>query len=710
MDKKKIAQILSLLIVIVAAVCLSLIGGLVAKEEGNAISSEEAVKALSALDSTAGEIEIDNKEKFTYGDLKEVISEFGIDYSINKSDSKKIGKDEFYEIYDKLIEKYYDGVVAKKELIVIGTSGNVENSPNGTVYTDEGVYEYSDLFLDGYIDNVVEVYVKENEIVAFSSIISNEVCYKNIWIYNASGNFVNAYIECVDRSFYVDKLEQDVEAVLADVSMINGEVSTITIKNDKISGKVLSVTADYIEVEGYGKVEIDADFKMYKNYNGFEKLRRQDILVGYELQDFVVAEGKICGAIAMYPFEVNNIRVVLKTTGFKSIYHNSVKVSCEGGFYVYSGENLSQVTMVEDGTSLILEKNSKMIKNSRVKLVPVYSGNRIKVESIERNQGNPEYPGTLEIASNSNGIYIINEVNLESYLKLVVPSEMPAGYGVEALKVQAVCARSYAYNQLVKNDYGELGAHIDDSTSYQVYNNITEYQSSNQAVDETCGQVMSLNGEVITAYYYSTSCGHGSNIEIWGKSPESCGYITSHTINSDNTYYDLTTNDSFYNYITQTNPADFDCQFPLYRWNAYLSLEDINTYYKSKASVGKIKSIDVIKRLAGGIVQEIVVTGEKGTYLVEGELTARRFFGNSEIEFTNNNGKTFSMSSLPSGFFSLNPVYEKDTLVGYEIIGGGYGHGLGMSQNGAYAMTKQNYKYEEILKFFYTGIELSKIY
>ena len=65
---------------------------------------------------------------------------------------------------------------------------------------------------------------------------------------------------------------------------------------------------------------------------------------------------------------------------------------------------------------------------------------------------------------------------------------------------------------------------------------------------------------------------------------------------------------------------------------------------------------------------------------------------------------------MPSGFFALNPIYEGKVLAGYEIVGGGYGHGLGMSQNGAYAMTKAGYTYDAILKFFYSGIEITQIY
>ena len=80
---------------------------------------------------------------------------------------------------------------------------------------------------------------------------------------------------------------------------------------------------------------------------------------------------------------------------------------------------------------------------------------------------------------------MINELYLEDYLKKVVPSEMPASYEKEALKTQAVCARTYAYRQIQGNTYGAYGADVDDSTSFQVYNNTQTNERTDQAVDET---------------------------------------------------------------------------------------------------------------------------------------------------------------------------------------------------------------------------------
>lgn len=742
MNKNKIGLLLGMLVIITAAVCVFLIGRILyEKPDYECITNKEAAKMIAALEDGFEEIgsshdlqEDDNRylkfviergimnscednENLNNKNLVKILEYYGIEEEVFedlqlKLNHKKraVAQNDFFIIYEYIRSHGYEDIVSLKELTVVATPGNMEEVPAWTVYTDDGIYTFYSLFMDGYQDNRIRVYVRGTEILGIREVVSTEIVYRNVWIYEGNASIITTYIEGIDRTFYPDGLTEEVSNVLADICLSNGIVTAVNIKTDTINGKVLSVTNEYVEIEGYGRVNFDPEYKLYKNYGGFAQIGYEDILVGYELQDFIVADGVICGAIIQYPFEVKNIRIILRNSGFESIYHDEVEVTCDGDYYIMSGKELSNVVRVSAGDSFLLDMDSKIIRNERIRIVPVNDKNRITINSIERSQGNPSYPGSLEISSDESGIYIVNEVNLEEYLKLVVPSEMPAGYGVEASKVQAVCARSYAYNQLLNNDYMEYGAHIDDSTWYQVYNNTEEYSTSSQAVDETCGEVMTYEGDVITAYYYSTSCGHGSNIGIWGKTEDTCPYITAHTINSDNQYVDLTTNEAFYNFISSKNNSDFDSSFPLYRWKTYLTMEEINKLYKDKANVGTITSVDVIERLAGGSVNQVVITGIKGTYLVEGEMNARKFFGDGSIEWTNNREKKFSMNSLPSGFFSFHPVYEKNTLKGYEILGGGYGHGLGMSQNGAYQMTRENYTYEEILKFFYNGIEITKIY
>lgn len=94
----------------------------------------------------------------------------------------------------------------------------------------------------------------------------------------------------------------------------------------------------------------------------------------------------------------------------------------------------------------------------------------------------------MEVRCLGNGYTLVNSLPLERYLQDVVPSEMPASYEPEALKAQAVCARSYACIQLLRGDLAEYGAHIDDSTAYQVYNRVTDVKAAREAVIATQGK------------------------------------------------------------------------------------------------------------------------------------------------------------------------------------------------------------------------------
>ena len=176
---------------------------------------------------------------------------------------------------------------------------------------------------------------------------------------------------------------------------------------------------------------------------------------------------------------------------------------------------------------------------------------------MEKSYGNPEYRGTLEVALQDEGLLLINDVLIEEYLYAVVPSEMPNRFGVEALKVQAVCARSYAYRQLLNNSYSRYGAHVDDSVNYQVYNNVQEKEEATEAVRETYGEVASYDGNPITTYYYSTSCGHTSDNSVWGGNPDSCPYLVSETVNPDREETDLSDEETFAEYIRNDNEKDF---------------------------------------------------------------------------------------------------------------------------------------------------------
>ena len=129
---------------------------------------------------------------------------------------------------------------------------------------------------------------------------------------------------------------------------------------------------------------------------------------------------------------------------------------------------------------------------------------------------------------------------MEDYLKKVVPSEMPASYEKEALKAQAVCARTYAYMQIQSNTYSRYGAQVDDSTNFQVYNNVATDANTASAVQETYGKLLLYEGKPIEAYYFSTSCGYTTDGTIWGADLSSVPYLKGVAVRNGGEVPDLT--------------------------------------------------------------------------------------------------------------------------------------------------------------------------
>ena len=302
------------------------------------------------------------------------------------------------------------------------------------------------------------------------------------------------------------------------------------------------------------------------------------------------------------------------------------------------------------------------------------------------------------------------QLEIEEYLKKVVPSEMPSSYNLEALKCQAVCARSYAYTELVNNTYSQFGAHIDDSVQYQVYNNSPVAESTNQAIEETKGQVLRYNGETVKTYYYSTSCGSTTDVSLWGSSQESYPYFVAECVTSVSDNRVLQDEKTFEQFIKNVNENDYDYGCSLYRWSMYETVDEISDAFKrfSGKDVGTISDIQVTKRVSGGACVEVKVTGSKGETLISGESNIRAVFGNSKITMQTFAGEA-NYANLPSTFCIFEKVVENGKTTGFKITGGGYGHGIGMSQNAAQKMS-ETMNYSQILEFFYPNTTLGLIY
>lgn len=326
------------------------------------------------------------------------------------------------------------------------------------------------------------------------------------------------------------------------------------------------------------------------------------------------------------------------------------------------------------------------------------------------------YHGAFEIVKNEdyNGFYLVNLIELQDYLKGVVPNEMPVAFGLEALKAQAVAARNYVLTPRTQA-YKEFN--VVDSVASQVYFGAnTEEDIATRAVMETDGIVALYGNEMILALYSSTAGGYTESYSNAFSDPNTKifpapGKPYLRAVPDRQEFQPLDTEESAREFYEYRVPS-FDINSPYYRWVKTWSpaeLENtlkstlaaqsktgfVHPVYNSKDDIGTIKDIKVMRRGISGKVMEVEILTTKGCYRITKELVVRRVFQKDGI-------------SLPSA----NVVFEKEldkygNVTAIKAYGGGFGHGVGMSQFGAgYMATKLNQPYYNILRHYYTGINL----
>lgn len=588
---------------------------------------------------------------------------------------------------------------------------------------------------------------------------------KNVWITDAEADRITIFCDGEKETFFLEAETEGSDSVpapeqmreqLADVELTDELVSAVVLKTDKFTGRVLSANENGIEIEGRGRIPLAEDYKGYRLYRELTMCTFADLTFGYANADFIQENGEICGILLAREANMEDIRVLIKTSDYVDILHTEVILTANSDFLLQygSGENI-QEELFPKGDKITIDMDSDYFVGERISIVPAVLTGRIQLLSVNRSQGIPSYRGHIELLRTAEGIAVVNELPLEEYLFSVVPSEMPASYPLEALKAQAICARTYAYGHMLRAGYPRYGAHVDDSTSYQVYNNITEADSTTTAVKETYGQmILTDEGIVANTYYYSTSCGVGTTASIWktveaqmldylkssrlSQSPENPvqtddGAVAagSTEITAETIAEELSEEESFRDFITQTHAEDYEAQEGWYRWtytvkeidvdriletlkNRYeangkliLTLKDGDYSSQSIKNFSKVTDITIVKRGPGGVADELVIATDKGTYKIISEYNIRAVLCDGVTRVVRQDGSEVSMPILlPSAFFVIEPSHDKKNMIGYNIIGGGFGHGVGMSQNGAKNMALQGLGAEQILNFFYEGCKI----
>jgi len=365
------------------------------------------------------------------------------------------------------------------------------------------------------------------------------------------------------------------------------------------------------------------------------------------------------------------------------------------------------------------------------------AGNLVTINSYTPNGGtekaiNKKYRGNMEFRLIPGSIAAVNELPLEEYLYGVVAKEMSNGWPIEALKAQSVTARSYSAVNI--NKHVNEGFNLCSGTHCQAYGGYGETANVNAAVDATKGEVIILPGQdkPLGAVYHSNSGGHTENNEnVWGSTP--APYLRgkpdpySLTNGPGNWVYTTTLED------VSARLAKIDANFskaadiklekyPSGRVKKVIAT-DINGYTVTRtgSEFGKMfnpnfapvkdaqnKYISFMSNffdidLGAENVPEITVlngAGEKTTLKELGGLVAIAF--DLTIGTLNGESSTYYVQTADG------PVTETKYPTGQITFNGhGWGHGVGMSQWGAYQMAKEGKSYKDILTFYYTGVEVT---
>jgi len=668
-------------------------------------------------------------------------------------------KDDWYYSYGQILRFYgLEEVIQINEVAILCSNENLagaETIGDGCLLALGGrVYDYSSGDFAGLTFTKVRVYVRENNLLTLISLMPEENTLSNVWIMEADEEGLLFFYEGYeirgdygkDTAGYAQMREQ-----VGDISFKDGGLSDITLKKERIGGKILGVSEAQVEVEGYGSIPFDEHCIGYQLYEELRTANTSEIAIGYDFTDFVLEKGKICAFLITRKESMETIRVAIKSENksgfFGSLYHEKIVLASQDDMLIsYGAYDDRKQDTIAAGEELLIEAGGKYLSGGRIVLSPVTASGKIRMLSSNRNQGIPEYRGKMEITKTDEGLVLINEVLLEEYLYSVVASEMPAHYPLEALKAQAICARTYGYRYLEHPGYESIGAHVDDSENYQVYNNKAENVNSTKAVKETAGVLLLYEDEPVSTYYYSTSCGFGADAGVWSADKkEEFPYLNSvHIARADTDSCpaeELSLEENFRNYISQMDEDAYEKEETWFRWHYQVeeidvsllcqklreryqagtskiltftgegSPEEPDAVFEAKepAKFKEIYDIRCLERKAGGVMDELLIETDEGIYKIITEYNIRYVLKQGG-EVVGQNDGTNSASLLPSAYIIISTVKSGENVVGYTIIGGGYGHGVGMSQNGAKAMGLEGMDYEAILSFYYRGCRLSKIY
>jgi SpoIID/LytB domain protein len=406
-------------------------------------------------------------------------------------------------------------------------------------------------------------------------------------------------------------------------------------------------------------------------------------------------------------------KVSVYGTGEYEIYNNKTYISTFDSNNVVDIKTVGRIFVLTDCENNVIAKVSGPI---------VFKSDYgfLGIKDLKRAGKDALYRGQIELipAVKEGQFHIVNSLDVEQYLKGVVPNEMPVKFGLEALKAQSVAARNYVLSPRIK---ANPNYDVVDSVASQVYFGAnTEKDLSNQAVHETSGIVALYNWNLILALYSSTAGGYTENYENAFSDPQTRAFPARDSkpylrAKPDyESFKPLNQEEDAYEFY-KTKPKSFDIRSPYYRWTREWTQEELQTEVQNHIAaqsdagfvspkvekgqvIDKILRLNVLERGESGKIMKIQIETESENYIVEKELVIRRLF-------------TVAGKALPSANAVFEQEFDEDgNLLKIRAYGGGFGHGVGLSQYGAGYMGEElKCNFQDILKHYYTGISLGSV-
>lgn len=386
--------------------------------------------------------------------------------------------------------------------------------------------------------------------------------------------------------------------------------------------------------------------------------------------------------------------------------------------WLLTSETLSKQILQEDGEAVFTIENNKIkiadsnggsyLTDDKFTLQSSSESAALTIKNVPFGVGwwwegkeDRIYVGEIHIhKTEENKFEVVVHLLLEQYLKGVVPYEIGPDSPLEALKAQAVAARSEAIIALTSKLYSGGYYDLTSDVECQVFSgNRRRTAKSDLAVDETKSLILGENGKPINAYYASNCGGHSELIKnVWGDRPAPESYTISQFDWEEQSELDLSIEENVREWIF-SNPSSY-CNPNInreltewsqnnFRWKRELAFDEATKMTSKGNELGNLLDIEILKRGTSGRAYIANFIFENDNVEVRGELKIRQMFS----------------PPLRSSCF----IVDK-TETGFVLHGAGWGHGVGMCQSGAITMANSGKSFEEILNHYYQKAELLKIY